>query len=391
MKQIETQKRRPAPTTRHQKKQRRGVRKSGDECSFNEPSLLHDSGILPLALWRADGSILDANDAYLALIGYNREELDAGALQWNKLLIGDLDAAFTRSHRAPFEEIYILRNGDQKWVLTGRTVLRKSPNTVLVFAVDITEHKRIEARLQAITSSLFQLSRDMLPTALHELSAWVVHEISQPLMAIMADAQTALRIIHQPDHESSALELPLTEISSAARRASQILRRLRTLLVAQEPNKQEVDLNPLIADLVDLLRESGALADVAVHLTLEANLPQVSADHDQLRQVFLHLILNAVEAMQSLPVADRSLSIATSRLDLSTITITFTDTGPGIPQLIAARVFEALVTTKPGAAGMGLHIVRSIIASHGGNVWVEERSKPGAAFHLSLPILSPPA
>jgi signal transduction histidine kinase len=320
-----------------------------------------------------------------------------GLLRWDHLLHRPSDAGALTLDRhdsdlshTPREQRYTIRNGHQVHVLTACAPLslRYHRDKVLVFAIDITERKREEARLQANERLMHQLSVDLRRATLDELSAWVIHELSQPLMAMLAEAQASIRLLNLAGHDHNELKRSLEDIAAGGRRASQTLRRLRELLITQDVTHELVDINLLILEVLDLTRSGGQMEGLSVQLTLNANLPFIPGERRRLRQVLANLIVNAIEAMQNVPPEERKLFVETLLGSETTVHLIVRDTGPGIPESIMARIFSALVTTKAGGAGMGLRIARSIVTAHGGEIWVEQEGR-GAALHVTLPSFSP--
>jgi signal transduction histidine kinase len=214
-----------------------------------------------------------------------------------------------------------------------------------------------------------------------ELTASLAHEINQPIGAAVTNAQACLRFLHsgQPD-VPEAREAAL-EMVRDARRAADIIDRVRSLYRKGTAHQEMVDVNEVIREMVVLLHQEANRYSVDMHTELCENLPNVVADRVQLQQVLMNLMMNGIEAMRD---AGGELSIK-SQLAEGQLLISVSDTGVGLPIGKADEIFNAFFTTKPQGTGMGLAITRSIMESHGGRVWATANSGRGSAFHFTLP------
>ena len=170
-------------------------------------------------------------------------------------------------------------------------------------------------------------------------------------------------------------------------RASEIISRIRSLFKKEEPHRESVDVNEVIREMIALLRNEASRYSISVHAELTEDLPKVMADRVQLQQVFMNLMLNAIEAINDTNAAGK-LTIKSQRNHDGQLLISVRDTGKGLPPEQADKLFDAFFTTKPQGTGMGLSISRSIIESHGGRLCVAANSDCGATFHFTLPIES---
>jgi two-component system, LuxR family, sensor kinase FixL len=218
-----------------------------------------------------------------------------------------------------------------------------------------------------------------------EMAAALAHELNQPLCAIMTYTQACLRML--PDDGNTAAEVrhAMERVSANAERAGEIIRHLRGFVGKSEPQQQCADINAVVNEVLGFCEADARATRVQLHTVL-GKVPEVTIDPVQIQQVILNLTRNAIEAMDIPACTTRELAIETLRSDDRHIEVRVTDTGPGLPVEIAAKAFNAFITTKASGMGMGLSISRAIIEAHGGRIWVNERTGGGAVFHFTLPI-----
>jgi signal transduction histidine kinase len=166
--------------------------------------------------------------------------------------------------------------------------------------------------------------------------------------------------------------------------ASEIISRTRSLFKKEEPQRELVDVNEIIREMIDLLRSEAGRYAISIHTVLADDLPNIRADRVQLQQVFMNLMLNAFDAMNAANSAGE-LRIKSQRNPDDQLLISVSDTGVGLPPERADKIFDAFFTTKPQGTGMGLSISRSIIESHGGRLWATANSERGTTFQFTLP------
>ncbi|WP_157467134.1 PAS domain-containing sensor histidine kinase [Edaphobacter aggregans] len=280
----------------------------------------------------------------------------------------------------PFESEarYRRADGEYRWFLVRAVPLRDGGGKILKWygtKTDIEDRKRAE-QLQA---DLAHLSR---VTTMGELTVSLAHEIKQPIAAAVANAHACLQSLRreQPDLELACEAAD--GMVKAGMRASDIIDRLRSLYSKSPPQRELVDVNEIVREMVVLLRGEANRYAVSMCTDLAANLPNPKADPVQLQQVLMNLMLNGIEAMRE----TRGVLTVKSQLDHDgRLLISVSDTGPGLPVEKADQIFDAFFTTKAQGSGMGLAISRSIIESHGGRLWVTANDGRGAAFHFTLP------
>jgi C4-dicarboxylate-specific signal transduction histidine kinase len=240
---------------------------------------------------------------------------------------------------------------------------------------------RAEGALREAQADLAHISR---VTTLGELTASLAHEVKQPIAAAVTDANTCLRWLtrDQPDLEE-AREASLRVVKDATR-AAEIIDRIRLLFKKGSPQREMVDVNEVIREMIVLLRNQATRYSIFVQTDLAADIPQIMGDRVQLQQVLMNLIVNSIDAMKEVE-GTRNLSIKSQRAENEQVMLSVSDTGVGLPPQQADQIFNAFFTTKVHGSGMGLRISRTIIESHGGRLWATDNSPRGASFHFTLP------
>jgi PAS domain S-box-containing protein len=250
---------------------------------------------------------------------------------------------------------------------------------------DLTESRRAEEAVQAAQAELARIVR---ATTLGELTASIAHEINQPLAAIVNNANASRRILAGPAPDLEEVRQAVTEIAEAGARTSEIIARVRSLLKKAPPERRPLDINKVIHDVLALIPNELQKQHVAVVMELESALPPVLGDRVQLQQVLLNLVMNGLEAMNSVSDRPRVLTLQSHALG-SGLEVTVQDSGTGIEPRHVPRLFDTFFTTKTTGMGMGLSISRSIIEAHSGRIWASpDRDAQGAAFHFSLPTIA---
>jgi C4-dicarboxylate-specific signal transduction histidine kinase len=219
---------------------------------------------------------------------------------------------------------------------------------------------------------------------LGELSASLAHELKQPLTSILSNAQAALRFLNHPDLDVEEVRSSLHDIAEADRRANEIIERMRAMIKKGEADMELRDVNADIHHALLLIHSDLVVRNVDVSTTLSPELPMVSADHIQLQQVLINLIINGCDAMSDAPPDKRQLTIETTREGAGMIRVSVSDRGTGITPEVLEQIFMPFYSTKKHGLGMGLSICRAIIRAHGGQLWAENGPEGGAVFHFTL-------
>jgi len=247
---------------------------------------------------------------------------------------------------------------------------------------EITVREQAEAQAAAAARDLAHVSR--LATA-GELATSIAHELNQPLTAVVGSAQTARRLLNGQGQEP--LRELLDAIVTQSDRAADVIRSLRAFVLKQRATDELLSVDVVVSDTLRLMQPELAVRSVAVRVVNEQATPaQVRCDPIQLQQVLVNLLLNAAEAMSSLPPAERRITLLMRSDGEDAVRVSVFDAGPGLAPEALARVFEPFFTTKPNGLGLGLSLSHSIIEAHSGRLWAESSPGKGSAFHIHLPV-----
>jgi signal transduction histidine kinase len=249
-------------------------------------------------------------------------------------------------------------------------------------AMDVTASRQAEEERERLQEELAHLAHRNRVSTMGELTASLAHEINQPIGAAVTNAQACLRFLNRDQPNVPEAREAALEMAKDARRAADIIARVRSLYQKGSSKLEIVDVNDLIREMVVMLRNEANRNSVAMRTELGEPLPHVMADRVQLQQVFMNLMLNAIEAMRD---TSGELIIKSQLAEGGQLLLSVSDTGVGLPTGKADEIFEAFFTTKPQGTGLGLAITRSIVESHGGRVWAVANSRRGATFHFTLP------
>jgi signal transduction histidine kinase len=315
----------------------------------------------------ANGRVLYANRRY-------REIFGAGA------------PPFTQAQAATDLSGEVYFDAPRRWYLVQSRALRWTDgrNALLRVLADVTEEKKARELLNRHRDEVHRSARLV---ALGEFASAIAHELSQPLAAIATYSNTSIRLLDSGRSDPPALRDAMEKCRVQAKRAGDIIQRLREFLRHQGPALATLDLNDVARAAANMagpeLREAG----VSLSLDLAPALPAVRADRILIEQVVLNLVRNAIEALQASAAtgADRRITIASGADDGGGAALRVCDSGPGVPAEERDRLFEAFVTTKPGGLGLGLSICRSIVAAHGGAIRHQPNGGRGSIFAFSLP------
>jgi signal transduction histidine kinase len=219
-------------------------------------------------------------------------------------------------------------------------------------------------------------------STLGELTASLAHEIKQPIGAAVTNAEACMRLLHRDQPDIDEARAAALEMAKDAKRAADIIDRVRSLFQKGTLQRDVVDVNEVIEEMIVMLQNEAKEHSVALRTDLFEGLPNVMADRVQLQQVLMNLMLNGIEAMQD---TIGELSIKSQLGDDGQLLISVADTGVGLPAGKVDRLFDAFFTTKSQGTGLGLAITRSIVESHGGRIWATSNSGRGATFKFTLP------
>ncbi len=347
------------------------------------------SGIVNLSL---DGYIRNANRAFCSLLGTTEEQLTGR--HFTELCHPDDDrnckdvtAQLIKSETPSLHFDCRLLCGDgrtlhvQIYVAVPRD-RKGAPTNLIVQIVDRSEERRHADEAREHRERLAHVTRVM---TMGEMAAGIAHEINQPLAAIATYSQACHRMIASDSFDKDELLQAMNEVTAQAERAGDVIRHLRAMVKQGQVARQYTDLNAVVSEAIRLANLDAQTVDTPIELALAEDLPMVEADVIQIQQVLLNLIRNAIEAMVKHHAGENRISISTSAYDGDHLLVAVKDTGPGIPEAVADKLFKPFFTTKGTGLGMGLSISQSIIRSHGGRLWFEPGEACGMVFCFTLP------
>jgi C4-dicarboxylate-specific signal transduction histidine kinase len=243
------------------------------------------------------------------------------------------------------------------------------------------ERKQTEEALRKAQADLTHANR---VSSMGELTASLAHEVNQPIAATITNANTCLRWLSRDQPDLEEARAAASRIVQDGRRAGDIVNRVRMLFEKGAPQRELVNLNEIIREIIIMLRGEVRRHNITMRIDLATDLSEIMGDRVQLQQVLMNLMMNSIDAMKN-EDGTRELTVASERGDNGEVLISISDTGVGLPPEQADKIFDAFFTTKPHGTGMGLRISRSIIESHGGRLWGSDNSPCGAIFHFTLP------
>ena len=336
-----------------------------------------------------DGSIVESNQRWLELLGYPPDATGVAALSEHLSGPSRERARALLAGSGAGREVEVVLNdrqgGTHAAVLVGAPVQLAGEACHILILRDITRQRLAEKDAYDQRRQLTHLTR---VASLSDFSSTIAHELNQPLTAILANAQAALRLFAHEPLNVAEIRAILVEIADADKRAGLLIHHLRLLMKKGDEEFVQVDLNQLVRDVLDFVRGEFLVRMVELKTSYAPDLPQVRGDRVQLQQMLLNLVCNACEAMDA-QSGVKLLEVSTSHGADDTVQVTVGDTGPGIPPDRLERVFEPFFTTKQSGIGMGLAICRRIATAHGGTLTVQSRPGEGASFRLALPQVLP--
>jgi signal transduction histidine kinase len=249
-------------------------------------------------------------------------------------------------------------------------------------AVDITDVKHAEQERERLRQELANLAHLNRVSTMGELTASLAHEIKQPIGAAVTNAEACVRLLDRDQPDVPEAREAALEMAKDARRAAEIIDRVRSLYHKGSSQLETIEVNEVISEMVVMLQNEANRHSVTIRTDLAEGLPKVMADRVQLQQVLLNLMLNGIEAIRD---TSGELTIKSKVGDDSQLLISVTDTGVGLPTENAEQIFNPFFTTKSQGTGLGLAITRSIVESHGGRIWATGNSGRGATFSFTLP------
>jgi len=344
--------------------------------------------------WRlADRKMVHISEEWYRIYGFDPSE---GAPTWEEYLerVHPEDRLKWKStaeratvEKADYDQEFriLLPNGMVKWIHTvGHPVLSNTGDLegFVGSSTDITELKSAEQEREKLRQLEADLAHIDRVSMLGEMAASLAHEIKQPIAAAITSANSCIEwLSHEPPNLDRA-RAAAARIDKYGNRAAEIIDRIRSFYKKSPPQRELVDVNGIIHEMLMLLEGEADRHSVAMRTDLSAELPKIIVDRVQLQQVFMNLILNAIEAMTD---SGGELTVK-SELQDGQLQFSVSDMGVGLPAEKMDQIFSAFFTTKPQGSGMGLAISRSIVESHGGRLWASANDGRGAIFHFTLPI-----
>jgi PAS domain S-box-containing protein len=358
--------------------------------SEEELRLTFESTPIAMAVLDGSGRFVRVNPACCEMLGYDRDELCRLRLEdithpddasRSTHLVEELIGGGAHARRTTSR--YLRRDGA---ILHGLIHARRmigvgSAPIVVGQILDRTKEVHAEEEARQQRERLAHVAR---VTTMGEMATGIAHEINQPLAAISTFAQACQRLIGAEKIDSGELTETLGQVSAQARRAGEVIRRLRTFVSKRDSERERVVVNDLIEEAVELVRTDVGLHDLQIDLQLADDLPEAIVDSVQIQQVILNLVRNGLEAMQEMGAKKGILTLQTTPAE-GEIEIRVADQGPGLAPQVVERLFDPFLTTKASGMGMGLSISPSIVTAHGGRIWHTSNEGGGTTFHVALP------
>jgi PAS domain S-box-containing protein len=345
---------------------------------------------IPSMLWSLSpaGEITYINQRVLEYCGVTLEEY--GSRGWASFLHPDdqeeCTKAFFRAIKSgeSYNVTYRVRraDGEYRWQQTRAEPLRDPRGKIIQWyglSIDIDERKRAEDHLRDTGIKLAKASR--LATVA-ELAGSIAHELNQPLMSILANAQAAKRWLNAVPPNMTEVHSSIERVIRDARAADETMQHIRALFKQESFDKKDVNIPDIVREVVRFVQEDPKKRDIPIRYHFEDSLPAVPADQIQIQQVFINLIVNALEALEGQQATP--LIVLRAMRGSNGMLIQVIDNGPGVED--PERIFDAFMTTKEKGMGIGLAVSRSIVEAHGGRLWAENNKTGGATFNVALPL-----
>jgi PAS domain S-box-containing protein len=348
-------------------------------------SLTHDA----ICVCDMDGVLKYWNHGAQELYGWTAQEV-IGKLTHEVLQtifpvsLSEIVAEVVRTERWEGEVAQTKKDGRQIVVASRWSLQRdekRSPVGFLETNNDITQRRRAEEERERLRQELAHLAHLNRVSTMGELTASLAHEIKQPIGAAVTNAEACLRLLDRDQPDLPEAREAALDMVRDARRAADMIDRVRSLYRKGSSQPEMVDVNEVIGEMVVILSNEANRHSVATHIALAKELPRVMADRVQLQQVLMNLMLNGIEAIRD---TTGELRIKSQLAEDGQVLISVTDTGMGLPVENMDKIFNAFFTTKSQGTGLGLAITRSIIEAHGGRIWASANSGRGSTFFFTL-------
>ena len=368
-------------------------RKRAEEAVLrSEKELRNVIDTIPAIVWSAlpDGSNTYVNSRFVEYSGMSGEQMAGSG--WQAAIhpddlqrhVGKWRASVATGEPHENEMRFRRADGQYRWHLDRGLPLRDETGNILKWYGVVTDIEDRKCAEEAFRSAQIELAHVTRVATLGEMTASIAHEINQPLGALVNNAGACLSWLDAENLEEARNSVAL--VMDDAQRASEIITRIRALVKKAPPQKDWLDINQIIREVIALAQSEVQRNHVALETRLSDDMPLVFADRIQLQQVMLNLMMNAIEAMTQV-TTPRELLISSGADDSKGVVVVVRDSGPGLDSKSLERLFEPFYTTKPQGMGMGLAICRSIIEAHGGRLWATTNEDRDATFYFTLPIV----
>lgn len=355
-------------------------------------SAILDSLTSGVAVIDTDGHLLNVNTNWIRVADESRVMPFVPIREGDKVLdvfpsdaVEGVKAVLARARVRYTTEYVTVSPTGTKWWLLVVSRLNRAEGGAVVTLDDITEQRRAEIDAQHVRQELAHVAR---VSTMGELTASLAHQLNQPLTGVIINAQAARRIVDRMPLDYDELRETMTDILADARRASEVIQRVRGLLRRGDFEMGPVELQTVIADVANLVSSDALIRNITVSLDLDPQAIVVRGDRVQLQQVVLNLLVNAMEAIgQSRP--ERMVRVSCRRTERGDARVIVHDSGVGLAEGAEGRVFDPFYTTKPNGMGMGLSIAQSIVEVHGGTISARNAAQ-GAIVEFMLPLAGSP-
>ena len=366
------------------------LKKTETALQMREHELLGIVETIPSLLWSASptGEFTHISQRVQEYTG--KSFADFLNLGWKEIIhpddFEDTARAFSRAIETG-ESISVINrlrraDGEYRWHHARGEPLRGPDGKIIQWyglSVDIDERKRAEDHLR---DTRFKLARASRLATVAELAGSIAHELNQPLMSMLANAQAAKKWFNAVPLNATEVNSSIERIVRDARAADETMQHIRALFKQESFDKKDVSIPDTLREVVRVVQEDPKKRDIPIEYHFEESLPALHVDQIQIQQVFINLILNAIDALDGQQTAP--LIIVQATTDASRMLIQVIDNGPGVDD--PDRIFDAFMTTKEKGMGMGLAVSRSIVEAHGGRLWAENNKTGGAIFNVALPL-----
>lgn len=384
-------------------------RKTADlllEKTEKQYRLLVEQSPLPISIWTPEGQLILYNNAWLKMWNIHEKEVTLFKENYNLLkdqqlrelgVLPLVERAFSgeevivppffyRGEQTADDIDVDLADPNNKWIQLHFHSLRDEKGKVLnVVSMnsDLTDLKQAEQEAREHREALARIDR---ASVMGQLTGSISHELNQPLTGVLSNAQAAELLLAREDLDRDELTDIISAIISDTKRAGEVIRNLRDVYREQKGDFKPVDIDKVVAETIELMHSEFIVQDVELSLKTASSLPQVRGNKIQIQQVLVNILMNGVQATSDLERTEHKLNIETVR-DGNEVRVLVEDRGPGIDNDKIDRIFEPLVTWKPGGTGMGLAISNTIIKAHGGRMFAENRPEGGARVGFAIPAI----